>query len=183
MPVGGIAGDQQAALFGQACFDPGAAKSTYGTGCFVLMNTGGDAPASKERLITTVAWKLGGSTTYALEGSIFIGGAVVQWLRDGLGLIRSAAEVEPLAATVEDNGDVYFVPAFTGPGRSALGPARPRADRRADPRHRRRATSPGPRWKGSPSRWPTCWTRWSRDAGTASSPSCGWTAAPPPTIC
>jgi len=116
VPVSGIAGDQQAALFGQACFDSGAAKCTYGTGCFALMNTGRDAPVSKERLVTTVAWKLGGTTSYALEGSIFVGGAVVQWLRDGLGLVRSAAEIERLAATVEDNGDVYFVPAFTGLG-------------------------------------------------------------------
>jgi glycerol kinase len=116
VPIAGVAGDQQAALFGQTCFEPGAAKNTYGTGCFVLMNTGAQAPLSAERLITTVGWELGGKTTYALEGSIFIGGAVVQWLRDGLGLIRTAAEVEQLAASVPDNGGVYLVPAFAGLG-------------------------------------------------------------------
>jgi glycerol kinase len=116
VPIAGLAGDQQAALFGQTCFEPGAAKNTYGTGCFVLMNTGGQAPLSAERLITTVGWNLEGQTTYALEGSIFIGGAVVQWLRDGLGLIRTADEVEQLAASVADNGGVYLVPAFAGLG-------------------------------------------------------------------
>jgi glycerol kinase len=116
VPVAGIAGDQQAALFGQGCFEPGTAKSTYGTGCFVLMNAGSSVPRSTKRLITTVGWGLDGRTTYALEGSVFIGGAVVQWLRDGLGLIRSAAEVERLASSVEDNGGVYLVPAFAGLG-------------------------------------------------------------------
>ena len=116
IPIAGVAGDQQAALFGQTCFRSGMAKNTYGTGCFVLMNTGTDAPLSKERLITTVAWEAEGRTEYALEGSIFIGGAVVQWLRDGLGLIRSASEVEVLAASVPDNGGVYLVPAFAGLG-------------------------------------------------------------------
>jgi len=116
VPVAGMAGDQQAALFGQACFETGTAKNTYGTGCFVLMNAGEAAPRTEGKLITTVGWGLGGRTTYALEGSIFIGGAVVQWLRDGLGLIRSAAEVEPLAASVPDNGGVYLVPAFAGLG-------------------------------------------------------------------
>ncbi len=116
IPIAGVAGDQQAALFGQACFRSGMAKNTYGTGCFILMNTGTAAPLSEERLITTVAWEVDGSTEYALEGSIFIGGAVVQWLRDGLGLIRSAGEVEPLAASVSDNGGVYLVPAFAGLG-------------------------------------------------------------------
>jgi len=116
VPVAGIAGDQQAATFGQMCLTPGSVKNTYGTGCFILCNTG-DAPVeSKNNLITTVAWQLGGKTTYALEGSIFIGGAVVQWLRDGLGLIKDSREVEKLAGTVEDNGGVYFVPAFTGLG-------------------------------------------------------------------
>ncbi len=116
VPVAGIAGDQQAATFGQMCLTPGSVKNTYGTGCFILCNTG-DAPVeSKNNLITTVAWQLGGKTTYALEGSIFIGGAVVQWLRDGLGLIKDSREVEKLAGTVGDNGGVYFVPAFTGLG-------------------------------------------------------------------
>jgi glycerol kinase len=116
VPVAGIAGDQQAALFGQACLSPGLAKNTYGTGCFLLLNTGKEAVASRNRLVTTVAWKRGVTLDYALEGSVFIGGAVVQWLRDGLQIIRSAPEVESLAATVPDNGGVYFVPAFAGLG-------------------------------------------------------------------
>jgi glycerol kinase len=114
--VGGIAGDQQAALFGQMCTSPGLTKNTYGTGCFMLQNTGTSAPASKHKLLTTVAWTCGGKTDYALEGSVFIGGAVVQWLRDGLGIIRSSGEVEALAASVPDNGNVYLVPAFAGLG-------------------------------------------------------------------
>ncbi len=116
VPIAGIAGDQQAALFGQKCYQRGLAKNTYGTGCFALMNIGAEATLSKEKLVTTVAWKIGGRTEYAMEGSIFIAGAVVQWLRDGLGLIRTAAEIEQLAATVEDNGGVYLVPAFAGLG-------------------------------------------------------------------
>jgi glycerol kinase len=116
VPIAGIAGDQQAALFGQACHAPGLAKNTYGTGCFLLMNTGRQAVASKNNLVTTVAWKRDGVTEYALEGSVFIGGAVVQWLRDGLRIIRQAADVEALAQTVSDNGGVYFVPAFAGLG-------------------------------------------------------------------
>jgi glycerol kinase len=116
IPIAGIAGDQQAALFGQACVDPGLAKNTYGTGCFLLLNTGTNAVASSNNLVTTVAWKRDGQLTYALEGSVFIGGAVVQWLRDGLKIIRGAAEVEPLAASVADNGGVYLVPAFAGLG-------------------------------------------------------------------
>jgi glycerol kinase len=143
VPVAGIAGDQQAALFGQACLEPGLAKNTYGTGCFLLLNTGRKAVASKNNLVSTVAWRLahphpnrppqgtgasllspalagaseaGGETIYALEGSVFIAGAVVQWLRDGLKLIRSASEVEALAASVPDNGGVYLVPAFAGLG-------------------------------------------------------------------
>jgi glycerol kinase len=115
VPVAGIAGDQQAALFGQACLEPGLAKNTYGTGCFLLLNTGRAAVASKNRLVTTVAWRRGGATEYALEGSVFIAGAV-QWLRDGLKIIRAAADVEKLAASVIDNGGVYFVPAFAGLG-------------------------------------------------------------------
>jgi glycerol kinase len=116
IPIAGIAGDQQAALFGQTCFTRGLAKNTYGTGCFMLMNVGDDAASSRHKLLTTVAWKTGGKLEYALEGSVFIGGAVVQWLRDGLGLIKSAAEIEALAATVPDNGGVYLVPAFAGLG-------------------------------------------------------------------
>jgi glycerol kinase len=116
VPIGGIAGDQQAALFGQACLAPGLAKNTYGTGCFLLLNTGGTPVASSNNLVTTVAWQRDGTLTYALEGSVFMGGAVVQWLRDGLQLIRSAPEVEALAASVPDNGGVYLVPAFAGLG-------------------------------------------------------------------
>ena len=114
--IGGMAGDQQAALFGQACFEAGAAKNTYGTGCFLLMNTGDQPVASRNKLLTTVAWKRSDEIRYALEGSVFSGGAVVQWLRDELGMINSAAEVEALAAQVADTGGVYFVPAFAGLG-------------------------------------------------------------------
>jgi glycerol kinase len=116
VPIAGIAGDQQAALFGQMCIDRGMVKNTYGTGCFILMNTGQEAVVSKNNLITTVAWKINGKTCYALEGSIFVGGAIVQWLRDGLGIIKSSADIEALATQVPDNGDVYFVPALTGLG-------------------------------------------------------------------
>ena len=116
LPIAGIAGDQQAALFGQACHSPGLAKNTYGTGCFLLMNTGKNAVTSTNRLLTTVAWQRDGRLDYALEGSVFIGGAVVQWLRDGLKIIRKASEVEALAGSVADNGGVYFVPAFAGLG-------------------------------------------------------------------
>jgi glycerol kinase len=116
VPVAGIAGDQQSALFGQACYRPGLAKNTYGTGCFLLLNTGGQAIESKNNLLTTVAWQINGRTDYALEGSVFIGGAVVQWLRDSLGVIRSSGEVEALAASVNDAGGVLFVPAFAGLG-------------------------------------------------------------------
>jgi glycerol kinase len=116
IPIAGIAGDQQAALFGQRCIRPGLTKNTYGTGCFMLQNTGTRAVSSSNRLVTTVAWKIGGTTEYALEGSVFVGGAVVQWLRDGLGLIRKSEDVEVLAKSVADNGGVYFVPAFVGLG-------------------------------------------------------------------
>jgi glycerol kinase len=116
IPVTGIAGDQQSALFGQCCFEPGMAKNTYGTGCFILLNTGPTPVASEHGLLTTVAWQIGGATTYALEGSVFIAGAVVQWLRDGLGIIATAAETEALAESVADAGGVYLVPAFTGLG-------------------------------------------------------------------
>ena len=116
IPVAALAGDQHAALFGQGCFTPGLCKNTYGTGCFVLMNTGKTPVRSPSGLLTTVAWSLDGKTTYALEGSVFVAGAVVQWLRDEMGLIHSAAETEPIAASVPDNAGVYFVPAFTGLG-------------------------------------------------------------------
>jgi len=116
IPIAGIAGDQQAALFGQMCVTPGLTKNTYGTGCFMLQNLGPSPVASRHRLLTTVAWTRGGVTDYALEGSVFIGGAVVQWLRDGLGLIRSSGEIEALARSVPDNGGVYLVPAFAGLG-------------------------------------------------------------------
>ncbi len=116
VPVAGIAGDQQAALFGQACVEPGMAKNTYGTGCFALLNTGERVVASTEGLLTTVAWTVEGSTAYALEGAVFIAGAAVQWLRDGLGIIKQAAETQPLAESVPDTGGVYLVPAFVGLG-------------------------------------------------------------------
>ena len=116
VPIAGIAGDQQSALFGQMCHAPGMAKNTYGTGCFMLMSTGADPVPSRNRLLTTVGWRRGAETRYALEGSMFVAGAVVQWLRDGLKIIRSAAEVEALAARVADSGDVYLVPAFAGLG-------------------------------------------------------------------
>ena len=114
VPISGIAGDQQAALFGQMCIEPGAIKNTYGTGCFVMLNTGRKPVMSKNNLLTTVAWKIGDRVDYALEGSIYVGGSVVQWLRDGLGFITSSSEIEDLASTVPDSGGVYFVPALTG---------------------------------------------------------------------
>jgi glycerol kinase len=116
VPIAGNAGDQQAALFGQACFDPGSAKNTYGTGCFMLLNTGSKAVPSEKGLLTTVAWQIGGETTYALEGSVFIAGAAVQWLRDGLRAIQASADVERLMAEVPDTDGVYLVPAFVGLG-------------------------------------------------------------------
>lgn len=116
VPIAGIAGDQQAALFGQMCTSPGSVKNTYGTGCFLLMNTGTKPIISENDLLTTVAWKIGDTVNYALEGSIFVGGSVVQWLRDGLGIIRSSSDIEALAMTVPDNGGVCFVPALTGLG-------------------------------------------------------------------
>jgi glycerol kinase len=116
IPVSGIAGDQQAALFGQMCTEPGMVKNTYGTGCFMMMNIGNNPIESKSKLLTTIAWRIGKDTQYALEGSIFIAGAVVQWLRDGLGIIRESADIEKLAAKVKDSEGVYFVPAFAGLG-------------------------------------------------------------------
>ena len=116
IPIAGIGGDQQAALFGQRCVTPGMVKNTYGTGCFMLMHTGAEPVRSRNKLLTTTAWRIDGRDEYALEGSVFIAGAVVQWLRDGLGIIKASADVGPLAASVPDNGGVYFVPAFTGLG-------------------------------------------------------------------
>ena len=116
VPIAGIAGDQQAALFGQMCLSSGMTKNTYGTGCFLLQNTGEKPAVSRNRLLSTVAWQVGGRTMYALEGSVFIGGAVVQWLRDGLGIIAKSSDVGPLAMSVPDNGGVYLVPAFAGLG-------------------------------------------------------------------
>ncbi|MBN2616448.1 MAG: glycerol kinase GlpK [Bacteroidales bacterium] len=116
VPVTGVAGDQQAALFGQMCIHQGMVKNTYGTGCFIMLNTGNEPVVSSHRLLTTVGWQLNGETTYALEGSVFVGGAVIQWLRDALEFINDSSESEALAASAEDNGGVYFVPAFTGLG-------------------------------------------------------------------
>ena len=116
IPISGIAGDQQAALFGQLCIEPGMTKTTYGTGCFMVMNTGNEVVTSENNLLSTIAWKIGDAVTYALEGSVFVGGAAIQWLRDGINLIQNAAQSEALATSVPDNGGVYFVPALTGMG-------------------------------------------------------------------
>ena len=116
VPIAGAAGDQQAALFGQACYERGQAKCTYGTGCFLVMNTGDEAVRSHHQLLSTIAWGLDGKVEYALEGSVFNGGTAIQWLRDGLGIIASAPEINDLAAEVPDAGGVYLVPAFTGLG-------------------------------------------------------------------
>jgi glycerol kinase len=116
IPIAGDAGDQQAATFGQACFEPGSAKNTYGTGCFMLLNIGDKPRLSEHKLLTTVGWQVGGRTTWCLEGSVFVAGAIVQWLRDGLGIIKSSAEVEQLASSVPDAGGVVIVPALVGLG-------------------------------------------------------------------
>ena len=116
IPIAGVAGDQQAALFGQMCTEPGMIKTTYGTGCFMMMNTGQTPAVSSNNLLTTIAWRINGETTYALEGSVFMGGAVIQWLRDELGIIHQASESEKLAQSVNDNGGVYLVPAMAGLG-------------------------------------------------------------------
>ena len=159
VPIAGIAGDQQAALFGQTCFRPGEAKNTYGTGCFLLMNTGETPFVSKNGLLTTIAVGLNGKVQYALEGSVFVGGAVVQWLRDEMGLISDSSDTEYFAGKVADTAGVYVVPAFTGRGAT---------------------TSSGRRWSPSPTRPPTFSGLWRR---TPVSPcgSCGWTAGPRPT--
>ncbi len=126
IPIAGAAGDQQAALFGQTCFEPGEAKNTYGTGCFLLMNTGEKPVFSRNGLVTTIAWGLDGKVNYALEGSIFVAGAAVQWLRDELRLIDSAEDSEYMAKKVKDTNGCYVVPAFTGSGRTPLGSVRQR---------------------------------------------------------
>ncbi len=138
LPIAGIAGDQQAALIGQACFRPGTAKSTYGTGCFLLLNTGEAAVASANRMLTTPAYRIGGRITYAMEGSIFVAGAAIKWLRDGLKVISNATETAALAARVPDSHGIYLVPAFVGLGAPHWEPERPRADLRADARCHRR---------------------------------------------
>jgi glycerol kinase len=157
--VAGIAGDQQAALFGQTCFSRGLAKNTYGTGCFMLMNIGTEATTSEHNLLTTIAWEVAKSpqTTsarnaermYALEGSVFVGGAVVQWLRDGLGIIKSARDIEQLAASVHDSGGVYLVPAFAGLGAGCVGRDRVSGRRCA----RRDAAGFGDHDRGIARRW------------------------------
>ncbi len=116
IPIAGIAGDQQAALFGQMCTEKGMVKNTYGTGCFMVLNTGEEVKTSQNNLLSTIAWQIDGKTTYALEGSVFVGGAIIQWLRDGLGILKTASESEAIAKSVEDNGGIYFVPALTGLG-------------------------------------------------------------------
>ncbi len=141
IPITGVAGDQQAAAFGQACFQPGSVKNTYGTGCFMLMNTGNKPVLSQNNLLSTIGWALGGKVTYCLEGSIFIAGAVVQWLRDGLGIIKNSADVVELAASVADTGGVYFVPAFVGLG-ARTGTLTPGRNPGHQPRHYRRAYRP-----------------------------------------
>ena len=136
LPIAGVAGDQHAATIGQVCFQDGMIKSTYGTGCFMMLNTSTTAIPSNNKLLTTIAYRLNGETTYALEGSIFIAGAAVQWLRDGLGIIQSAKETEAMAAGLEDNQGVYLVPAFTGLGAPHWGPGCTRCTLRPDARYR-----------------------------------------------
>jgi glycerol kinase len=160
VPVGGMAGDQQSALFGQACFQAGLAKNTYGTGCFMLMHTGERFQTSHNGLLTTSAAQAGplDRPEFALEGSVFIGGAVVQWLRDGLNAIEASSQVQSLAESVPDAGGLMFVPAFTGLGHRT-GTRRRAAPSSASPAARRWPTSPGRRWRALPSRAPRCWAR------------------------
>ncbi len=159
VPIAGIAGDQQAALFGQGCFAPGMVKNTYGTGCFVLMHTGSEAVASERGLVTTIACGAGGAPTYALEGSVFIAGAAVQWLRDGLKILKNAAESEALARKVDSTLGVYVVPAFVGLGAPYWDPTRaaPSSGSRAASSA---STSSAPRSKRSPTRPATSSRRW-----------------------
>ena len=143
IPILGVAGDQQAATIGQACFEPGMMKSTYGTGCFALLNTGATAVASSNRLLTTVAYQLEGKRTYALEGAIFIAGAAVQWLRDGLKVVKKAADTGALAKAADKNQSVYLVPAFVGLGRALLERRGARRPFRPHPRHHEQGTGAG----------------------------------------
>ena len=177
VPISGDLGDQHAALFGQACFEPGQMKCTYGTGAFLLMHTGERPVPSRHGLITTLAAKIGdGPATYALEGSVAVTGSLIGWLRDNLGIIADAAEVEALARSVPDSGDVVFVPAFSGPVRPALAQRGPGRDRRS---HRLRDACPH-RASGARERPRTrCTTsarRWPPTSGRHSPGSCGWTA-------
>ncbi len=180
--VAGIAGDQQAALFGQMCVTPGLTKNTYGTGCFLLQNTGERPVVSQNRLLSTVAWQVGGKTMYALEGSVFIGGAVVQWLRDGLGLIRQSSDVEALAKSVPDSGGVYLVPAFAGLGAPHWDPYA-RGTIVGITRGTTAGHIAGRPLKASRSRWPICSRR------SAATPASRWpnyasmAARPPTTRC
>ena len=181
IPITGIAGDQQAALFGQACFDEGDVKCTYGTGAFMLLQTGRRPVASRFGLLTTVGWKVGSEVVYALEGSSFIAGAAVQWLRDGLGLIKSAADIEALARTVPSSEGVKFVPALAGlgapywdAGHAGLSRESPEVPRAA---HLARATLDGDRTPGR-----RLGPRDGRRSRCSARSACGWTAAPRPTI-
>ena len=177
IPIAGMAGDQHAALFGQCCFAPGMAKNTYGTGCFVLMNTGNKPVKSENGLLTTIAWKLNGRTTYALEGSAFNAGSAIQWLRDELGLIKTPQEADLLAETVTTPGASALCPP-SRPGRALLGYVCPGRPAGGDPGHHESPPVPGRCWRASPWR-ATTWSRpWSRSPAPPS-PSCGWTAAPP----
>ncbi len=182
IPLAGIAGDQHAALFGQMCIRPGMVKNTYGTGCFLVMNTGATPIESRNSLVTTIAWQIGERVDYALEGSIFIGGAVVQWLRDGLGLIRHAAEIEALARSVPDSDGVFLVPAFAGLGAPALECPRARAPCSARAAAPRRPISRAPRSTASRSSRSTCCARW-KPTRASRSASCASTAARSRTIC
>ena len=178
IPIAGMAGDQHAALFGQCCFAPGMAKNTYGTGCFVLMNTGNKPVKSENGLLTTIAWKLDGRTTYALEGSAFNAGSAIQWLRDELGLIKTPQEADLLAETVDDAGGVSFVPAFTGLGAPYWDMYARGAPAGGDPGHHESPPVPGGAGEHRPGE-----LRPGQDHGAGvpapPSPSCGWTAAPP----
>ncbi len=142
LPITGCAGDQQAATFGQACFEPGSAKNTYGTGCFLLLNTGSEPVGIASDLLATVGWKIADEVTYCLEGAVFVGGAVVQWLRDGLGLFQDSSQIEELVRNTPDSDGVYFVPAFVGLG-APLGSLRPRDDSWADTRNDGRSCGTG----------------------------------------
>ena len=180
IPVAGVAGDQHAATIGQACFEPGMLKSTYGTGCFAVMNTGAEALRSRHRLLTTVAYRLEGRPTFALEGSIFAAGTAVQWLRDGLGVIDTAPETEALAAAT-DSGGVYLVPAFTGLGAPHWDPDARRRRLRSHPRYRRRSSRTRRRSSRYACRPATSWSRWRPTAGPRSA-VCGsmeeWSETP-----